>query len=73
MKNLRTPLLVTYVLAHILMFAAWTHLLYAGLFAENLTIYTVLAVTVGAALATIQAAAILQDIEHAREDAPDSN
>ncbi len=73
MSKQSTPLLVTYVLAHILMFAAWTQLLYAGIFAEEISIYTVLAVTVGAALATIQAAAILQDIEHAREDAPDSN
>jgi CDP-diglyceride synthetase len=73
MKNTRIPMLITYAIAHVLLFIAWAQLLYAGLFAENLTIYTVLAVVVGAALATIQVAAILQDIEHEREDAHDSN
>ena len=71
MKNIRTPMLITYAIAHVLIFIAWAQLLYAGLFAENLTIYTVLAVVVGAALAAIQAAAILQDIEHAHDN--DSN
>jgi hypothetical protein len=73
MKNIRTPLLITYILAHIAMFAVWAQMLYAGLFAEKLTIYTVLAVVVGAALAAIQAAAVMQDQERAHEDAPDNN
>jgi len=72
-RKANIPMTITYAIAHVLLFIAWAQLIYAGLFAENITIYTVLAVVVGAALATIQLAAILQDIEHESEDAHDSN
>lgn len=71
MKKIRIPLIITYAIAHILLFIAWAQLLYAGLFAEKITIYTMLSIVVGATLATIQGAAALQDLEFARENTLD--
>lgn len=59
---------ITYILAHILMFAAWTQLLYAGVFADEINIYSVILVLVGTMLFGLHCVVVVHDVEQILEN-----
>lgn len=61
-------MIITYILAHILMFAAWTQLLYAGVFAEETNIYSMILILVGIILFGLHCGVVVHDVEQVLEN-----